>query len=96
MEKLTFVTKASVQKDTGLVGKKGVLKVHDKQVLEAYSFAPMDKVPIEVVDETPTFLVCKVLPHQHKGPMSCGPSREYRITVDKFDLRVGYVSIDFK
>ena len=44
-------------------------------------------VPVKIMAEYHNFLVGIVLPH--KNPKGMGQSKEYRITLDKFDLETG-------
>lgn len=82
-----------LQRKVKLTGKKGVLKVNDESLLDNYPFTPAKSIPVNVVSETPYFLTCIVLPHKNPSPMSCGISKEYTITVDKFNLFVKRMEI---
>ena len=49
-------------------------------------------LPIKVVAEYPRFFVAEVLPHYNpKG--NWGMSRPYKVTLDKFGIRVGEVKV---
>lgn len=82
----SYISTQEVQRKTGLLGKKGILIIKDKNLVDDYPFAPSLSVPVEVLSETSYFLVCKVLPHKNESPMAFGIGREYTITVDKFNL----------
>lgn len=85
----------SLKTKTNYIGRKGMLKIHDKSIVENYAFNPLDNVPVEVVFETPYFLTCKVLPHKNPSSMSCGISQIYNITVDKFNLAMKRMELIF-
>jgi hypothetical protein len=96
----TYLLKEWVQAPTGLVGKKGTLTVVGKTdggvnwLKDLYPFSGYDtKVPVKVVGEYPNFLVYEVLPHLSSNPMRCGESRPYQISVDKFYLKTGAITI---
>lgn len=82
-----------VQSFTGLLGTKGILKINDETLVDNYPFNPLKEVPVEVISETAYFLTCKVLAHQNPTPMSCGMSKDYSVTVDKFNLLTKKIEI---
>ena len=49
-------------------------------------------LPLEIIAEYPNYFVCNVLPHRNPN-RSWGISKPYRMTVNKFSVKVGEILV---
>lgn len=77
-------------KNYGLTGQTVTVK-HKHGDTNAYPWHGI-AVPVQIVEEYPTFLVGTVL--SHHAPIGFGPSDPYKVTLDKHDIQIGVIIIE--
>ena len=74
-----------------------VSKYANKQLFGEEGYYPAWKktreIPINIIKEYPTYILCEVLPHTSRSMYSCGPSTPYRVTIDKDAIEKGWIRL---